>query len=101
MINKKFTKPPLSNEDKEKRAEEFISMVPGGRPHHQVPEPQKQNTRVTTKDKMLKFSFRVPSGIYEDLKEISYITGISINSICIEILRGSVRDKLKDLKSDT
>jgi len=97
MTKKSFTKPPLSEQAKEAKAEEFINMLPMSLTRTQDEEGQERK-RVTKKDAFVPYPLRVPQGLYDDLKEISYITGLSFNSICIEILRVSAKQKLKELK---
>jgi hypothetical protein len=35
----------------------------------------------------------------QDITEISALTGISRNAVCLELLRSAVKEKLKELKS--
>lgn len=88
----RFNKAPLSNDEKEKRAEEFIGFLES---------PLSVETR---KEKKLKkeqikaFALRIPITLFNELKEIADYTNISINSICLELLRPSVKKKLKELQ---
>ncbi len=94
MSTKRFTKAPLSAEDKEKKAEEFVSMMPTIK--QQDIQKQQQVKHTTYKDSTVNYALRLPKRIYSDLRDLSNLTGLSINSICIEILRVSVKEKLKE-----
>ena len=41
---------------------------------------------------------RAPESLYQDIQEIIAITGLSMNSICLELLRPAIKKKLRDLK---
>ncbi len=41
---------------------------------------------------------RFPMSLAEDIAEISAITGLSMNAICIELLRPAAKAKLKEIK---
>ena len=97
MSIKHFTKAPLSPEDKEKKAEEFVSMMMPMVKKQDVPK-QQEVKPVTYKDPTVNYALRLPKKIYSDLKDLSNLTGLSINSICIEILRVSVKEKLKEFQ---
>ena len=59
----------------------------------------KQEAKPTTsKDSTVNYALRLPKRIYSDLRDLSNLTGLSINSICIEMLRVSVKEKLKEFK---
>lgn len=47
---------------------------------------------------MKSFLLRIPFNLFEDLKEISALTGISINAICLELLRPVAKKKLREIK---
>ncbi len=89
MTQSKFKMPSLSSEEKEKKEAAFLT------PPHEKPEDRK-----VEKEDTKNFAFRLPSSLYDDLREVSALTGISINSICLEIIRPLVKKKLKDLKED-
>jgi hypothetical protein len=89
-----FKKPPLSQEEKEKKAENFIGYL-----DKPATTPKKQNTeRVLKRERAKPFVLRAPETMLLDLKEIAALTSISINSICLELLRPEVKKKLKELK---
>jgi hypothetical protein len=87
-----FNKPPLAPEDKEKKAEAFINLM------DQNIVPIVENPRIFNKEKTKGILIRFPLSLIDDLKEISALSGISINSICLEILRPNIKKKLKELK---
>ena len=98
-MNNKFIKPPLSTRDKEKKAESFLSFS-SERDIQEIPQEIKsQNERVLKKENVKAFLLRFPLSMAQDIIEISALTGISRNAVCIELLRSSVREKLKELKT--
>lgn len=87
-----FNKPPkYTSDDKEKKAEAFISFM------DKAPPKERERVRAKEKEPVRLTSLRLPISLLEDLKEISNITGLSINSICMEILRPAIKKKLKEL----
>jgi hypothetical protein len=95
MTDKKFHKPPLSPIEKEKKAEEFLGFLENTQKNT---EKGKVLERKLEKELMKSFPFRIPESLYDDLREIAALTGISINAICLELLRPCVKRKLKELK---
>ena len=95
MTSKKFNKPPLSPIEKEKKAEEFLGFLENTQ---KTAESGRVLERKLEKELMKSFPFRIPSSLYDDLREIAALTGISINAICLELLRPCVKKKLKELK---
>lgn len=83
-MNNKFSKAPLSPKDKERKAEEFIGFLDAPKE-----QPRKE---------MKPFLLQMPITLFNDLKEISVLTGTSINAICREMLRTNVRKKLQEIK---
>jgi predicted HicB family RNase H-like nuclease len=92
-MQNKFTKPSLSTEDKERKAAAFLDFM-DKKPTENIKAPERKMEKEETKN----FSFRVPSSLFDDIREISALTGISINSICLELIRPSVKKKLKELR---
>lgn len=95
MTATKFNKPPLSPTEKEKKAEEFLGFLETPK---KAPEIAGLLERKLEKEQMKSFPFRIPFSLYDDLREIAALTGISINAICLELLRPCVKRKLKELK---
>lgn len=94
MIKTTFKKPPLSQVEKEKKAEEFIGFLE----KNIQTEINNSGERKLEKEQMKSFPLRIPFTLYDDLREIAALTGISINAICLELLRPCVKKKLKELK---
>jgi predicted HicB family RNase H-like nuclease len=95
MTGIKFKKAPLSPIEKEKKAEEFISFLDTEKVNG---ESVRSTVRKLEKESVKSFSLRIPSTLFDDLREIAAVTGISINSICLELLRPCVKKKLKELR---
>lgn len=98
-MNNKFIKPPLSKIDKEKKAEEFLNFSTENDIREKEPKTKNSNERVLKKEDVKAFLLRFPLSMAQDIMEISALTGISRNAVCIELLRTAVREKLKELKS--
>ena len=101
MTQNKFTVPPsisriLTPEEKEKKAESFLNFMDVRARENIV-----STERVIEKEATKGFALRIPETLYDDLKEISNLTGISINSICLELMRPSIKKRLRDLKEGT
>lgn len=94
MSDNKFKKIPLSQTEKEKKAEEFIGFLD----KKIIEEKARPLERVWEKEGVKSFPFRIPLSLYDDLREMSALSGISINSICLELLRPNIKRKLKELK---
>lgn len=99
MNSTKFTKPPLSNKEREKKAEDFLNFS-SSRSHlvKDVSGMDKKNNRVFKKEPVKALALRFPVSLAEDITEISAITGLSKNAVCVELLRPSIKEKLKLLK---
>lgn len=94
MKENKFNKVPLSPLEKEKKAEEFIGFLDAPKTFL----PQRVTERKLEKEEMKAFPLRVPFTLFQDLKEIAALTGISINAVCLELLRPVIKRKLKEIK---
>lgn len=104
MTKNKFSKPPvMTDTEREKKVEEFVSASYFNKDVKTIEKEteisQKASQRKTKKDDVKPLYLRLPEPLLLDLKEISAITGLSINGICIEFLRIAVKEKIKDLKS--
>lgn len=85
-----FNLPPLSDEEKEKKAEAFLDLVDS--------KLNKKPIRARfVKEKQKPMMIRFPVSLLEDIREISAITGVSMNSVCLELLRPAVKKRLKEL----
>lgn len=97
-MNNKFTKPPLSKQDKEKKAEEFLSFS-NERESITSQEDKKNISKVVMKEPTKRITIRLPISLANNITDIAALTGISVNSVCIELLRVSAKPKLQELKS--
>ena len=96
MSNPKFSKPPMSPEEKEKKAEAFINFVDEPRKSvKQSPAPTKP-----VKEKVKPVYLRAPESLWNDIQEIMARTGLSMNAICMDLLRPEIKKKLKDLRGE-
>lgn len=92
MSNKSsFKKTPLSPEEKMEREKQFLSFdkIPS-----ENPPPQKR----TEKEPVKTIFIRAPESYKEGLEEIVNLTGISMNAVCLELLRPAIKKKLKEIK---
>ena len=93
MTQNKFSRPTISAAEKEKKAVEFLGfMDKGGN--------EKTKERTTEKEITHLFSFRIPISLFDDMKEISALSGISLNAVCLEAIRLCIKKKLKELKEE-
>jgi hypothetical protein len=98
-MSNRFTKPPLSKIEKEKKAENFLNFSTEQDGQKKTQEIKNINERILKKEKVQAFLLRFPISMAQDITEISALTGISKNAVCLELLRSAVREKLKELKS--
>lgn len=86
-----FNLPPLSEEEKEQKAEAFLDLV-------NTKAINRKPTRARfVKEKQKPIMLRFPISMIEDIREIAAITGVSMNSVCLELLRPAVKKRLKEL----
>ena len=98
-MNNKFIKIPLTKAEKEKKAADFLNFS-NDKDSDQLQEKQKVVTeRVMTKEPTKRITMRLPTSLADDITEISALTGLTMNSVSLELLRVSAKQKLKDLKS--
>jgi hypothetical protein len=98
MSKRKFLKPPLSSLEKEKKAEEFLNFSTSQDTKTELTYQPSQNLRVLKKEPVKPLALRFPKTLADDIAEISAITGLSMNAICLELLRPAAKLKLKELK---
>lgn len=87
----KFSKPPLTQREKDKKAKEFLTFidnVSNNFYNHSVKEPTKI------------LYLRAPESYWKDIKEIMNLTGLSMNAVCLELLRPAIKRKLREIKND-
>lgn len=97
-MNNKFLKPPLSNAEKEKRAESFLNFST----EKDIELYGKQDTqpaRVMKKEPIKIVTVRLPNILADNITEIAALTGLSFNSVCLELLRKNTEQKLKEFKT--
>lgn len=94
MNKPKFSKPPsqISQEEREKKADSFIDNASIKKSDIEVVSFKKEKTKA--------LYLRAPEKLWNDLHEVSAITGISINGICLEALGLEIKSKLKALKEN-
>lgn len=95
IMNKpKFSKPPMTDAEKEKRAEAFINLADSqiDKKHPSIEKPKKEPTKP--------LYLRAPQSLWDDIQEIIALTGLSMNAICLELLRPEIKKKLKQLREN-
>lgn len=92
-----FRKPPLTDVEKEKKAHEFMNFV---QENITSAELTKSSQIIHKKESTKSILFRMPESFKNDINEISSLTGLSFNSVCLELLRPAIKKKLKELRED-
>ncbi len=100
MNKSKFLKPPLSPQEKEKKAEEFLNFSSQKEVKKQETISQEKPARILKKEPIKPLALRFPISLAEDIAEISAITGLSMNAVCVELLRSKAKEKLKEIKEE-
>jgi len=98
MNQSKFSKPPMmTKKDKEieKKLESFINL---GNISSSSLEDKNNLPIKLKKEKVKPLYLRAPESLWEDIHEIMARTGLSMNAICLELIRPEVKRKLKELK---
>lgn len=96
MANKsQFKKPPLSPEQKLEREKQFLSF-------DKIPNSNNSNEikKKTEKEPVKTIFIRAPESYKNDLEEIVNLTGISLNAVCLELLRPAIKKKLREIKEN-
>ncbi len=90
----KFSKPPLTQKEKEKKTKEFLNFrdLVDNKNHY----PENLNKEPT---KIL--YLRAPESYWKDLRQITILTGLSMNAVCLELLRPVIKKKLREIKNDS
>jgi len=88
----KFSKPPMTDEEREKKAEAFLNLSDDRIDKKTPPrnKPKKEKTKAVY--------LRAPESLWEDIHDIMALTGLSMNAICLELLRPEIKKKLKELR---
>ncbi|HAT7073475.1 TPA: hypothetical protein JAN90_12040 [Legionella pneumophila] len=93
MSNKPtFKRPPLSQEEKERKEREFLSFDKGQSQESEIKRSGKEPTKT--------LYLRAPESYWNDIQEIMNMTGLSMNAVCLELLRPAIRKKLRELKEE-
>ena len=90
MSKTKFSKPPLSDREKEKKADAFINLA----------DENKEQSNKIQREPIKPIFIRAPQSFWKDIQEITSLTGLSINAVCLELLRPALKKKLKELKEE-
>ena len=94
MSNKSsFSRPPLTPEEKKIKEKEFLSF------DKTKPE-QTTSIKKREKEPVKAIFIRAPESYLEDIHEIVNLTGLTMNAVCLELLRPAIKRKLKELKED-
>ena len=91
MNKVKFSKPPISDKEKEKKADAFINLA-----NENTDQFENKLRREPTKSIFL----RAPQSFWKDIQEIMSLTGLTMNAVCLELLRPALKKKLKELKEE-
>jgi len=94
MRKSKFSTPPMTDEEREKKAEAFISFS------EEIIRVKEVFTEKPRKEKAKPIYLRAPESLWEDIHEIMARTGLSMNAICLDLLRPEIKRKLRELKED-
>ncbi|MBX9703589.1 MAG: hypothetical protein K2X39_05495 [Silvanigrellaceae bacterium] len=87
-----FKKTPLTLEEKEKKEREFLSF--------DKVSPDKEDTKRAVKESTKTLYLRAPESYWNDIQEIMNFTGLTMNAVCLELLRPAIRKKLRELKEE-
>ena len=89
----KFSKPPLTQREKDKKAKEFLTFIDNVSNNNSV-------SSFLKKEPSKILYLRVPESYWKDIKEIMNLTGLSMNAVCLELLRPAIKRKLREIKND-
>lgn len=92
MNKPKFSKPPMNNEEREKKLEAFINLS------EVVPSKKEASIDRPKKEKTKPLYLRAPESLWEDIHEVMARTGLTMNAVCLELLRPEIKRKLKELR---
>ena len=84
----------MTDEEREKKAEAFINLSDDYSNKQEIAEKKPK------KEKAKPIYLRAPESLWEDVHDIMAITGLSMNAICLELLRPEIKRKLKELKEN-
>ena len=88
-----FKKPPLTEEEKLEKEKAFLGF-------DKIPENEQPRKRGAAKKEPSKVLFiRAPESFWDDLQEIVEVTGLTLNAVCLELLRPAIKKKLLEIRS--
>ena len=85
-IKRSFRKPPLTPAQKEKLAKKIEQ---GSKDLYEEEDLQKAKTKAIL--------IRAPETYHRDIRKIMHLTGLTMNAVCLELLRPAIKQKLKEL----
>lgn len=85
----KFQRPPLSQKEKERLAENFIDGAARSSPI----EKEKEKKEI--------IFLRIPKSLHDDLERICNLTGYKKNMFCLQAILEAARDKLKQIERES
>jgi len=94
MNKPKFSKPPLTDQEREKKLEAFINLS------DTLIKKKETAPGKLQKEKTKPLYLRAPESLWEDIHEVMARTGLSMNAICLDLLRPEIKRKLKELRED-
>jgi len=92
MGSSTFSKVPMgisANQDIDKKADEFVNQTVTSQV---AAKPQKEKTKP--------LYLRVPFSLHDEICKVTAQTGLSMNAVCLDILRSGIKKKLKDLQNE-
>lgn len=88
----KFSDPTkMTSKERKKKEEDFMNASEVAQKTSLAEKPKKK------KQKMIPMHIRVTEELYNEIHEIMNSTGLTMNAICLEILRPAIKRKLKEL----
>jgi hypothetical protein len=90
-MSKPFQRPPLTQKEKERLAENFIEGAARSTP---------LGLEKGEKEKKEVIFLRVSKSLHDDLERIYKLTGYKKNIFCMQAIIEAVRDKLKQIERD-
>jgi len=97
--NSSFKKVPLSDAEKKAKEDSFLNF--SNETGEQSKAPPIKNKQAPKKKEPVKTIYlRAPESYWEDLQTIVNTTGISMNAVCLELLRPAIKKKLRELNEE-
>jgi len=86
----KFQRPPLSQKEKERLAENFIEGAARSSP---IEKKEKEKKEI--------IFLRIPKSLHDDLERICNLTGYKKNMFCLQAILEAARDKLRQIERES